>query len=172
VWGNLAEVRQKTGIHTAVIGHMGKDTSKGERGSNSTLGDADIVISISGELVKTATVTDANDLPEGDLFSFVGKKYVFGIDGDGDEDAVHIVDTVKTAKPAHKDEKLKPNEKTMFTILHNAGGGGLTLEEWNRQAKEAGIGDRRRGDLYDLRSELVKKRLIREYGGRWRVNHG
>jgi hypothetical protein len=173
VWGNLAEVRLKTGVHSAVIGHMGKDTSKGERGSNSTLGDADVVISISGDdAVKTATVTDANDLAEGDLFSFTGKKYVFGTDEDGDEDAVHIVDSVVAAKPAHKDEKLKPNERTMFRILHSAGGGGLTLEEWNKQAKEAGIGDRRRSDLYDLRSELVKKRLIREYGGKWRVNHG
>jgi hypothetical protein len=172
VWGNLAEVRQKTGVHSAVIGHMGKDTSKGERGSNSTLGDADVVVSISGDdLVKTATVTDANDLPEGDLFSFRAKKYVFGIDEDGDEDAVHIVDSAATAKPAHKEEKLKPNQRTFFTILHNAGNGGMTLEDWNKQARDVGLGKNRKAELFDLRAVLLSKRLVREYSGRFYVNH-
>jgi hypothetical protein len=172
VWGNLAEVRLKTGVHSAVIGHMGKDTSKGERGSNSTLGDADVVISISGDdLVKTATVTDANDLAEGDLFSFTGKKYVFGTDEDGDEDAVHIVDSVAAAKPAHKDEKLTPNQKTFFTILHDAGKSGMALEDWNKQARDAGMGTSRKADLFDLRTVLLSKKLVREYNGRFYVNH-
>jgi hypothetical protein len=175
VWGNLSDVRAATGVHTAVIGHLGKDASKGERGSNSSLGDADLVVSISGDEVKTATVTDANDMAAGDLFSFRGRQFSFGVDEDGDEDVVHIVDSETVAekreKPSSSEPKLTANEKTFFTILHAAGSGGLTLEEWNAQAKEAGLGEKRRAQLFDLRTRLVGENLVREYGGRWRVNH-
>jgi hypothetical protein len=94
VWGYLSDVREATGVHTAVVGHTGKNVARGERGSNASLGDADVVISIDGDgAIKTVTVTDANDLAEGELFSFTGKKYSFGVDEDGDEDSVYIVDS-------------------------------------------------------------------------------
>jgi hypothetical protein len=174
VWGNLSDVRAATGIHTAVIGHHGKDPSKGERGSNSSLGDADFVVTISGEDVKTATVTDANDMAEGDLFSFRGRKFSFGVDEDGDEDAVYIVDpgeAISEAKSSSTEPKLTANQKTFFTILHIAGAGGLTIEDWNARGREAGLGEKRKADLTDMRNALLSKKLVREYGGRWRVNH-
>jgi hypothetical protein len=181
VWGYLSDVRAATGVHTAVIGHTGKNVERGERGSNASLGDADIVISIEGDgNVKTVTVTDANDLPEGKLFSFSGQHYSFGVDEDGDEDSVYIVaqesvfgepETAAKAPPPAS-AKLTPNQQTMFTILWNAGQGGLTVEEWNRQAKEAGLGAGRRATLYDLRDKLRDKSLVYEYGGVWRAKRG
>jgi hypothetical protein len=175
VWGNLSDVRAATGVHTAVIGHLGKDASKGERGSNSSLGDADFVASISGDDVKTATVTDANDMAAGDLFTFTGRKFSFGVDEDGDENNVYIVDPEPAAgsiQPSASDEpNLSSNQKTFFSILHAAAGAGLTLEEWNAKAREAGLGASRKANLFDYRSALLGKDLVREYGGRWRVNH-
>ncbi len=57
----------------------------------------------------------------------------------------------------------------MFSLLHDAGPAGLTLEEWNSRARDAGIGVKRKADLYDIRSNLVSKRLIRQSGERWVV---
>jgi hypothetical protein len=176
VWGYLSDVREATGVHTAVIGHTGKNVARGERGSNAALGDADIVISIDGDGdVKTVMATDANDLGEGNLFSFSGQKYVFGLDEDGEEESVYIVGAGQPAKAspsAAETVDLKPDLRTYFTILHDAGRNGLLLSEWNERAKAINLGGKR-GDkaLYDYRSALLKKNLVRHYNDRWNVNH-
>jgi hypothetical protein len=171
VWGYLSDVREKTGVHTLVIGHTGKVVSKGERGSNASLGDADIVISITGDGdIKTATITDANDAAEGELFSFKGKKYSFGTDEDGEEDFVYILDP-ETAPAGEREKKLTANQKTFFRILHDADSSGLTREDWYEQAKKAGLGAGRRATLTDLFNEMKDLKLVREYAGRWKVKH-
>jgi hypothetical protein len=55
----------------------------------------------------------------------------------------------------------------MFTILHATGQAGLTLAEWNQQARNIGIGGKRDATLYDLRQALKSKNLVREFNGRW-----
>jgi len=60
----------------------------------------------------------------------------------------------------------------MFSILHSAGGAGLSVEEWNARAKAVDIGVKRKADLYDLRMQLKSKGMVREYGDRWTVAHG
>ena len=54
-------------------------------------------------------------------------------------------------------------------MLHAAGSAGLTLEDWNNQAKDAGIGIKRKADLTDIRNALQSKGLVRSYGdvGAW-----
>ena len=47
----------------------------------------------------------------------------------------------------------------------------MTLEEWNSSRPEAGIGVKRKADLNDIRSALLSKRLIQNYGDRWMVCH-
>ena len=54
-------------------------------------------------------------------------------------------------------------------MLHAAGSAGLTLEDWNNQAKDAGIGTKRKADLFDIRKALLSKGIIRGYGDRWHV---
>ena len=160
--------------HVALVGHTGKDESRGARGSNAFLGDVDLMIQISGDAVKTATVTKANDYPEGALFSFASETYEFGKDEDGDPITVNIVsDEEPAAVSASKSREpaLRPNQRTMFTILHDAGRSGLAMEEWNAAAREAGIGVKRKADLVDIRTALKSKNLVHEYGGRWVVNH-
>ena len=173
VFGNIQRVKNNTGVHVALIGHTGKDESRGARGSNALLGDVDLMVTISGEEIKTATVTKANDAPEGQLFSFKSEVHEFGTDEDGDPITVNVVSSEVISQLEHKprEAKLKPNQQTMFAILHAAGSAGLTLEEWNNQAKEAGIGIKRKADLTDIRNALLSKRIVRSYGNRWHVVH-
>jgi hypothetical protein len=65
--------------------------------------------------------------------------------------------------------KLTKNQQTMFSILHGAGGPGLTTERWNELARHEGIGMTRKADLYDIREALKSKRLVRHYGDRWNI---
>ena len=64
---------------------------------------------------------------------------------------------------------LLPNQKTMFSILHEAGPRGLTLEQWNEQARTAGIGVKRPATLLDIRVALKSKGLIEENVNGWAV---
>jgi hypothetical protein len=173
VFSNIQRVKEATDIHVAIVGHTGKDESRGMRGSNAALGDADIMNTISGDVVRTVMVTKANDGPEGPLFSFKSDIHQFGHDEDGDSITVNIVsaEQPETTAPTTREPKLTANQKTLFGMLHSAGSAGLTLEAWNNQAREAGIGVKRKADLNDIRSALLTKKLVRQYGDRWSVTH-
>lgn len=174
VFANVQRVKNATDTHVALIGHTGKDESKGSRGSNAILGDVDVMVTISGDDIRTATVTKANDAPEGSLFSFKSEVHEFGTDEDGDPITVNVVSSEAISlqvatKP--REPKLKPNQQTVFAILHGSGSAGLTLEDWNSQAKDAGIGTKRKADLTDIRNALLSKGMVRSYGDRWHVVH-
>jgi hypothetical protein len=91
VFSNIQRVKESIDIHVAIIGHTGKDVSRGMRGSNAALGDADVMCTISGDAVRTVSVTKANDGPEGPLFSFKSETHDFGTDKDGEPITVNIV---------------------------------------------------------------------------------
>lgn len=174
VFASLQRVRNETGVHTSAIGHTGKDTARGWRGSTAAPGDFDLLVEISGEIVRAATVTKANDVPEGPLFSFKSEVHEFGTDEDGDPITVNIVsgeDVHASQVAAHQGPKLSANQGTFYRILFDAGGDGMTLEDWNAKAREVGIGGSRKAALYDLRKALEDKKMVREFGGRWKVNH-
>lgn len=173
VFASLQRIKNNTDIHVAIVGHTGKDENRGMRGSNAALGDVDVMVSVSGDVIRTATVTKANDAPEGPLFSFKSDVHEFGTDEDGDPVSVNVVseDLVDTAKATASSPKLTKNQQTMFEMLHAAGSSGLSLEEWNNQAREAGIGVKRKADLNDNRSKLLSQKLVRTFGDRWKVRH-
>ncbi|MCP1931798.1 AAA family ATPase [Bradyrhizobium elkanii] len=174
VFANIQRIKDAVhGPHVALVGHTGKDESRGSRGSNAFLGDVDVMVSISGDQIKTATVVKANDMAEGPLFSFKSIVHEFGLDEDGDQITVNIVsaEEVATASPSEREPKLTANQKTMFAMLHDAGASGLLTEDWNEKARQAGIGIKRRADLTDIRTSLKSKGLIREMGDRWTVRH-
>jgi hypothetical protein len=92
VFANLQRIKDELGgPHVALIGHTGKDISRGARGSNALYGDVDVMVEITGDTIKTATVTKANDAPEGPLFSFKSEVHEFGIDEDGEPITVNVV---------------------------------------------------------------------------------
>jgi hypothetical protein len=172
VFANVQRVKNATGVHVALIGHTGKDESRGARGSNALLGDVDVMVTIGGEEIKTATVTKANDAPEGQLFSFKSEVFDFGPDEDGDPRTVNIVSSEEIGspqKPNSRDPKLSTNQRVMFRLLVDAGATGLTTEAWNELAKEQGITTKQRH--YEARMALKDKSLVREYAGHWKVNH-
>jgi AAA domain len=175
VFANVQRIKNATGTHVAIIGHTGKDVQKGARGSNAILGDVDIMVEISGDIVRTATVTKANDMPEGPLFSFKSDLHEFGTDEDGDPITVNVVSDDAVAvqsAPKSREPKLTPNERTLLAMLHREGSAGLTLEEWNAEARDAGIGVKRKATLTDIHNALLDKKLVRNYGDRWHVAHG
>lgn len=171
VFANVQRVKNATDAHVALIGHTGKDETKGARGSNALLGDVDLMVTISGDLIRTAAVTKANDAPEGPLFSFKSEVHEFGHDEDGDPIAVNIAVSSDQPAPTIREPKLTANQRTLFAMVHAAGTGGILLEDWNSQAREAGIGVKRKADLNDIRAALLSKQLVRNYGDRWSVRH-
>lgn len=91
VFANLERVVGAIGAHVALVGHTGKDETRGARGSSAFQGHVDVEVTISGETVRTATVTKANDAPGGPLFSFASEVHDFGCDDDGDPITVNVV---------------------------------------------------------------------------------
>jgi hypothetical protein len=172
VFANLQRVKNATGAHLAIIGHTGKDVTRGMRGSNAALGDVDLMAEISGDIIRTATVTKANDAPEGPLFSFKSEVHEFGTDEDGDPVTVNVVgsEAVTETEMKRSEPKLAgQNQKLLFRILHDAGPEGLMLEEWNNLARDAGV--TRKATLTEARYALIDKKMVRESAGRWKVRH-
>jgi len=88
---NLPSVIDHTNVHILTIGHTGKDENRGERGSNAKVADTDTEITVSGGPIKAATVTKANDQPEGPLTSYKLEPFDFKPDEDGDPFRTFIV---------------------------------------------------------------------------------
>ena len=172
VFANIQRVKNATGVHVALIGHTGKDESRGARGSNALLGDVDVMVTISGEEIKTATATKANDAPEGVLFSFKSELHDFGADEDGDPITVNIVsaEEITSAPEAHsRQAKLTETQEAMLRILRDAGPAGLSTADWNAKAREIGIGVNRKATLHNVKHQLKDRNLVREYSDIWHV---
>jgi hypothetical protein len=105
-------------------GLRSKNETRGPRGSNAILGDVDLMITITGDSIKTATITKANDMPEGPLFSFKSEVHEFGADEDGDVISVNIISDVMADTEqvgSHKPgKKLPKGALTCLRALHRA----------------------------------------------------
>jgi hypothetical protein len=120
-------VKGLTGVHVAMVAHSGKDETKGARGSNSQVGDVDVLVRISGEgSIKIATVTKANDQEEGVLTKFKAEIAVLGVDEDGDDITTAIISTdpcgaSSTGKPTKAEKAaMKPVERRAKEFLVQA----------------------------------------------------
>jgi len=172
VFANIAALKDETNVHVAFAAHTGKEVSRGTRGSNAQPGDFDLEVIISGDIVRTATASKRNDGPEGPLFSFGSELYDFGTDEDGDPVTVNIVSSEQVSAHAvqnPRDPKLTENQEAMLRLLRDAGSQGLSGDDWNAKARDAGIGVNRRSTLVNLKGQLKDKGLVREYSGLWHV---
>ncbi len=175
VFANIQRIKDAChGPHVALVGHTGKDETRGSRGSNAFLGDVDVMVTISGSEIKTATVVKANDMAEGPLFSFKSIVHEFGLDEDGDPITVNIVspEEVSAQVAAKPEKRLSESQEAMYRLLRDAGQAGLSTEDWNAKAREIGIGVNRKATLHNVKSQLRDKGLVREYAGIWKVNNG
>jgi AAA domain len=149
------------------VHHFGKDETKGMRGSIALKAAADTVIEVTGtEGTRTAKIEKQKDGEAGGTFAFKLKPVDLGQDEDGEAITSCIVEGADPT-PANTNTGLTQNQQTMLAILNDAGKGGMTIEEWNEQAKIAGLGKRRHADLWDFRKALKARGLAYEYDGRW-----
>lgn len=181
--GHLRLVQDATGVHIALIGHTGKDESRGARGSNAFLGDVDMLVQIEGDGVKVAKLTKANDMPEGELTSFTLETYSFGEDEDGDPITTAIVSRdmpERGAGDTAKRGKISDRHKVALSALDNAvsdfgqnlpaamqmpaGLKFVSLDQWRNALLSRGILSRDdahiRQSFYKLRVAMDGKRLI------------
>jgi hypothetical protein len=84
VFDESARLHERADLHVALVGHTGKDESKGSRGSNAHPADADLQVQIFGDAIKTVNVIKGNDQPEAELTTFKLEAAELGIDEDGD----------------------------------------------------------------------------------------
>ena len=164
---STAVLQEKTEAYVLWVHHMPHDGDR-MRGHGALLGAMDTTLHVvKGAAGRTATVVKANDSEEGESVSFDLESVVIGVDGTtAPVVSVSLQSATKSSEPT-----LKGNYQTLFAILHSAGTAGLTVDDWNAQAREVGIGVKRKADLYDLRMKLKSKNLVREYGERWTVAH-
>jgi AAA domain len=165
---HLALVKERTGVHVAIVHHTGKDESKGARGSNSLLGDVDLQIQLSGDGdIRTATIVHANDQAEGVLTRFKGETVVLGQDEDGDDITTMILsldDCGGTGDGKQSKVRLGPTERRAKDLLHNAlndhakdaphadgfpfGVKVVTVDMWKDYCRRGGLSDGDTGDAF------------------------
>jgi hypothetical protein len=179
VQANLRRVLDRVNIHIAGIGHTGKDESKGERGSNARLADVDVLVQITGDAIKTATVKKGNDQPEGILTGFQLEPFDLGVDEDGDPVRTFIVGKEILAG-AQADRGLTNLQKLALEALAEAtlqhgrepspeyslpiGIKVVTAEQWRTELFRSNVLDRNaknpRSRFTELRNALTARKQI------------
>ena len=163
------KIEEKFNCLVVIVHHCGIDGTR-PRGHTSLSGAVEVQLAVkrTGNCRMVVTVELAKDMPEGvEIFSRL-QMIDLGTDPDGDPIASFIVlpAEAKAAKIASEPELTK-NQRSMLSLLRDAGPGGLTTKAWNDKAKDAGIGAKRKADLYDIRGNLKDKTLIYQDDGRW-----
>ena len=157
-------IRESLDCLTIIVHHSGLDGGR-SRGSTALLGAADAQIGVkkNGNGEVETVVEYMKDGSDG--LKLISRLDVIevGTDENGDPITSCVVipiEETKQAEPAGP--RLTKNERTMLTLLREAGSQGLTKVEWNERARAIGIGTNRRQDLYDIRRALQEKGLICE----------
>ena len=159
------------GCVVVIVHHHGIDDTR-PRGHTSLRGAVDAQIKVTRDDQNTiiAEIEEMRDGPEGAQIMSCLVVVGVGDDNAGRPLTSAVVEPVdpSTRTDGHKLPELTRNQRTMFSIV-DAAPAGLSTDEWNDQAREAGIGVKRRADLHDLRNSLKARGLVCENSGRWFV---
>jgi AAA domain len=163
-------IREAFECAVVIVHHCGHGGDR-PRGHSALIGALDAQIKVSRDATDRVIVEVelAKDGPQGDQVISLLESVVVGVDEDGEEITSCIVrscEGVPAAERKPTETKLSTNQRVMFRILHEAGGAGLTTEEWSEQARDQG-GIKTKQRHYDVRMALKDKGLVREYAGRW-----
>jgi hypothetical protein len=153
------------------VHHSGYDDSH-SRGGTALPSNAEGEIKIYRDALDNvcSEVLKYKDDERGDETTSRLEQIVVGTDDEGEDITSCIVVEAEAIAPAISGgTRLTKNQATMLTLLEQAGSDGLTTSGWNDQAREVGIGNSRKQDLYDLRVALEKKNLVYEFDGRWKL---
>ena len=162
-------VREAFDCVVIIVHHCGIDATR-PRGHTSVTGavDAQLAVKRDGAGNIEVKVEWMKDGPEGDTVWSRLEQVKVGADEDGEAITSCVIVPVEVSThEGATGPRLTPNQQTMFTILHNAGERGLPVEKWNDLARDAGVGTKRKADLYDIRAALKSKGIIRQYGDCW-----
>ena len=173
---NLRQVQEQTGVHIAIVHHTGKDEKKGARGSNAQVGDVDVLVQISGDDTKVATVTGANDQAEGELTKFKGEKAVLSVDEDGDEVTTWIISTedCKAADGKSKAPLTAKQRRALDLLIKTINEVGQTpplgappgvvkvvpLDDWRDQCRRGDLSDTNTDDAHRAAYNRAKTDLV------------
>jgi hypothetical protein len=162
-------IREVFDCAVVVIHHCGVDERR-PRGHTSLGGAVDAQLAVKRDpvgnvVVEVQWMKDGDS--EGEAIVSKLERIVIGTDDDKNPLSSCVVMPSEAPATATTDDKLNKNQKTMFSILYDTGSRGLTLTEWHKAAREAGIGIKRKADLFDLRSALQSKGLIYQSNDRW-----
>jgi hypothetical protein len=121
---NLRNVHARLDVHIALVGHTGKDETRGARGSNAHLADVDVMVQIGGDSIKVAEVVKGNDQPERVIAQFKLEAFELGRDEDGDPittsivSTEHFADAARASKSKSKKDDLPAIPKAALRALH------------------------------------------------------
>lgn len=167
-------IRETFDCLVIIIHHCGVDGTR-PRGHTSITGTCEAQLSVKRDGANNVIVEVeyAKDGPQGEQIASKLEVVEVGLDEDGAAISSCVIRPVDDIgdKAGPSGPRLTPNQKTMFSILHRAGKPGLTTDEWNEQTRDAGIGEKRRADLHDIREALLDKGLIRQTTKGWTVKH-
>ena len=165
-------IRETFACAVVIIHHCGVEGTR-PRGHTSLTGAADAQLACKRDHAGNVEVTVEwmKDGPEGDTIVSRLDSVTVGQDEDGDPiTSCVIVPAEAKVISGPAEPKLTKNQQTMYSVLREAGSKGLSAEEWNEQLRAAGIGTKRKADIYDTRSQLKAKKakgLVREFNGQW-----
>jgi len=129
---NLRNVHARLEVHIALVGHTGKDETRGARGSNAHLGDVDVMVQIGGDAIKVAEVVKGNDQPERVIAQFKLEAFELGRDEDNDPittsivSTEHFADAARGSKSKSKKDDLPAIPKAALRALHECIADGTT----------------------------------------------
>jgi hypothetical protein len=168
-------IREAFATCVIAVHHSGYD-DKHARGHTSFCCNAKAVLSIKRDALEniTLTVEKMKDGPAGESVTSRLKQVVVGEDDEGDDITSCIVLEAEPAatSASTRGPKLTPNQNTYLTILIEAGKDGMTIEEWNTAAREAGFVNTPKQRFYDWRKALERKRLVHEYAEKYFLTNG
>jgi hypothetical protein len=117
---NLRRVLAQAGVHIALIGHVGKDPNRGQRGSNASLADVDKEMTFdNGELSRTKN----NDGSIGPLFNYRVAVVPLGVDEDGDAIEIAVIaddDPADSRRTVSRRSMLTKGQRRAMELLDRA----------------------------------------------------
>ena len=151
----IDQIRTKTGAHVMLIHHVGKDSTKGARGSSSLRGAVDTEIELTrSEGVMTSEPKKQRDMALGDAFTYRLNDVELGV-GEDDDPVTSAV--VEPTDPVAKKPKLTGQQKIAMQALSDA---------------LAHHGGKKLGDMFPPNRCLVSVERRREYCGRHNLSTG
>ena len=118
--------------------------------------------------IRTATIRKQREGEEGPLGTFRLRQIETGLDDRARPITSCVVEQTDAPIEAVADN-LTPNENTYLTLLQEAGQSGLSLDEWNAQAREIDLCKGQKQRHYDLRTSLKRKGRIHTSMDRWYI---